>query len=127
MTYEQITEERRDDVVVLTLHRPERLNAWTPRMTAELVDAKSREALAGLGALSEGRTLLFASLLLADQLIALDRLNPQTAAKLLPPLGRWRRFAPDRAGPMRAELERIVAIPGLSKDLFEQASKSLEG
>ncbi|GAA4025989.1 hypothetical protein GCM10022281_00690 [Sphingomonas rosea] len=36
---------------------------------AELVDAKSREALAGLGALSEGRQLLFASLLLADQLI----------------------------------------------------------
>ncbi|WP_445191147.1 aminopeptidase N [Sphingomonas sp. Tas61C01] len=64
---------------------------------------------------------------LADQLIALDRLNPQTAAKLLPPLGRWRRFAEDRSTLMRAELERIVATPGLSKDLFEQASKSLEG
>jgi aminopeptidase N len=64
---------------------------------------------------------------LADQLIALDRLNPQTAAKLLPPLGRWRRFDAERAGLMRAELERIVSTPGLSKDLFEQASKSLEG
>ena len=64
---------------------------------------------------------------LADQLIALDRLNPQTAAKLLPPLGRWRRFDAARAAMMRAELERIVATPGLSKDLFEQASKSLEG
>ena len=64
---------------------------------------------------------------LADQLIALDRLNPQTAAKLLPPLGRWRRFDAARAGLMRAELERIVRTPGLSKDLFEQASKSLEG
>ena len=40
---------------------------------AALVDAKSREALAGLGALSEGRQLLFASLLLADQLIDEDR------------------------------------------------------
>ncbi len=39
------------------------------RHAAEMVDAKGREALAGLGALSEGRTLLFASLLLADQLI----------------------------------------------------------
>ncbi len=29
---------------------------------------------------------------LAEQLIQLDKLNPQTAAKLLPPLGRWRRF-----------------------------------
>jgi aminopeptidase N len=62
---------------------------------------------------------------LADQLIALDRLNPQTSAKLLPPLGRWRRFDEARAGLMRAELERIVATPNLSKDLFEQASKSL--
>ena len=36
---------------------------------AAIVDAKSREALAGLGTLSEARQLLFASLLLADQLI----------------------------------------------------------
>jgi len=64
---------------------------------------------------------------LADNLIALDRLNPQTAAKLLPPLGRWRRFDEARAALMKAELERILATPGLSKDLFEQASKSLEG
>jgi len=63
---------------------------------------------------------------LADQLIALDRLNPQTAAKLLPPLGRWRRFDPKRSKLMCAELIRIVGTPGLSKDLFEQASKSIE-
>jgi aminopeptidase N len=30
-----------------------------------------------------------------------------------------------RAEMMRAELERIVKTPGLSKDVFEQASKSL--
>ena len=64
---------------------------------------------------------------LADHLIALDKLNPQTAAKLLPPLGRWRRFDEARAGLMKAELERILATPGLSKDMFEQASKSLNG
>jgi aminopeptidase N len=62
----------------------------------------------------------------AEQLIALDRLNPQTAAKLVPPLGRWKRFDAARAARMRAELERIVATPGLSKDMFEQASKSLD-
>ena len=38
----QITEERRDDVVVLTLNRPDRLNAWTWTMNAELVDAIER-------------------------------------------------------------------------------------
>ncbi len=62
---------------------------------------------------------------LADMILAADKLNPQTAAKLVPPLGRWRRFGEDRAALMRAELERIVAAPGLSKDVFEQASKSL--
>ncbi|TFI59846.1 aminopeptidase N [Sphingomonas parva] len=62
---------------------------------------------------------------LADMILAVDRLNPQTAARLVPPLGRWRRFDEGRAALMRAELERIVAAPGLSKDVFEQASKSL--
>ena len=36
---------------------------------AVLVDAKSKEAIAGLGTLSESRQLLFAALLLADQII----------------------------------------------------------
>ena len=62
---------------------------------------------------------------LADMILAADRLNPQTAAKLVPPLGRWRRFGEDRAKLMRAALERIVATKGLSKDVYEQASKSL--
>jgi cell division protein ZapA len=39
------------------------------RAAARIVDAKSREALAGLGTLSEARQFLFASLLLADQLL----------------------------------------------------------
>jgi enoyl-CoA hydratase/carnithine racemase len=39
MTFEQILSEQRDDVLLLTLNRPEKLNAWTPRMTVELVDA----------------------------------------------------------------------------------------
>lgn len=39
MEYEQIIVERRGEVGLLTLHRPERLNAWTPRMSAELTAA----------------------------------------------------------------------------------------
>ncbi len=64
--------------------------------------------------------------LLADCIIALDKLNPQTAAKLVPPLGRWKRFEDGRAALMRAELQRILAQPGLSKDVTEQTSKSLD-
>jgi len=36
MEYEQILADTRDGVLVLTLNRPERLNAWTPKMMAEL-------------------------------------------------------------------------------------------
>ena len=60
-----------------------------------------------------------------DMLLGVDKLNPQAAARLVPPLGRWRRFEPKRAGLMRAELERLLAEPGLSRDVFEQVSKSL--
>jgi aminopeptidase N len=61
----------------------------------------------------------------ADMILAVDKLNPQTAARLVPALGRWRRFDEARAGLMKAELHRIVGTHGLSKDVFEQASKSL--
>jgi aminopeptidase N len=62
---------------------------------------------------------------LADMILDVDRINPQVAARQVPSLGRWKRFEPSRAELMRGELERIVATPGLSKDVFEQASKSL--
>ena len=41
----------------------------TLQAAGALVDAKIREALSGLGTLSESRQLLFAALLLADQII----------------------------------------------------------
>ena len=65
--------------------------------------------------------------LIADLVIALDPKNPQTAARMIPPLGRWKRFDDARAAMMKAELERILAQPGLSRDVTEQASKSLLG
>ena len=58
-------------------------------------------------------------------ILEIDKVNPQVAARQVPSLGRWRRFEPARAELMRAELERIVRTPGLSKDVFEQVSKSL--
>ena len=63
--------------------------------------------------------------LIADLILALDPVNAQTAARFVAPLGRWRRIEPGRAALMRAELERIAAAPALSKDTFEQVSKSL--
>jgi aminopeptidase N len=63
--------------------------------------------------------------LLGRMILAVDAINPQTAARFIPPLGRWRRYDEQRAAKMRSELEKILATPGLSKDVFEQASKSL--
>jgi cell division protein ZapA len=63
------------------------------RQAARLVDGKSREALAGLGTLSEARQFLFASLLLADQLI---EKKPEAAAPAPP-------SPPDPALILRAE------------------------
>ena len=63
--------------------------------------------------------------LIADLILALDPINPQTAARFVAPLGRWRRIEPGRAGLMRSELERILAASSLSKDTYEQVSKSL--
>jgi cell division protein ZapA len=51
------------------------------RTAARLVDGKCREALAGLGTLSEARQFLFAALLLADQMIEQD---PEAAAAAAP-------------------------------------------
>ncbi|MEO1046360.1 MAG: aminopeptidase N [Pseudomonadota bacterium] len=63
--------------------------------------------------------------LLADMVIALDPKNAQTAARFIPPLGRWRRFDKDRAGLMRNALERIHSVDSLSRDTTEQVVKSL--
>ncbi len=65
--------------------------------------------------------------MVADVILALDPINPQTAARFVPALGRWRRIEPVRAALMKAELERILAAGNLSRDTFEQVSRSLEG
>jgi aminopeptidase N len=62
---------------------------------------------------------------LADIIIALDPSNSQTAARLVNPLGAWRRQNPARQALMRGELERILATPKLSRGTFEKASKGL--
>ncbi|HEY3797040.1 MAG TPA: aminopeptidase N [Caulobacteraceae bacterium] len=62
---------------------------------------------------------------LADQVLAADAFNPSVAARLLEPLGQWARYTPQLGQSMRAELERITRSPGLSKNVFELASKAL--
>lgn len=63
---------------------------------------------------------------LADAVIELNGFNPQVAARMLGPLVQWRRFDQARQALMRGELERILALEGLSPDVFEVVSKSLK-
>jgi len=64
---------------------------------------------------------------LADRVLELDAINPQIAARLLRGMARWRRYDAKRQGMMKAQLQRILDTEGVSKDVFEIASKSLEG
>lgn len=61
---------------------------------------------------------------LADQVLLLDKLNPQIASRLLTPLTRWRKFDAKRQALMQVQLQRIKMQENLSKDLFEVVEKS---
>ncbi|HEY9150846.1 MAG TPA: aminopeptidase N, partial [Gammaproteobacteria bacterium] len=62
---------------------------------------------------------------LADQVLALDEINPQMAARMVASLSRWRQYEPGRRALMQAQLERIQRAPQLSRDVYEIVSKSL--
>lgn len=61
----------------------------------------------------------------AEQVLALDRINPQVAARLMSTLTRWRRYAAPRDTLMRQQIERIRDAGNLSRDVYEQISQSL--
>lgn len=61
----------------------------------------------------------------AEQVIALDALNPQVAARLGRALDRWMSLCePQRSAALKA-LTQVAARPGLSKDLSEVIGKAL--
>ena len=62
---------------------------------------------------------------LADRILDLNAFNPQIAARLMTAFTRWRQYDPIRQQEMRAQLERILAAPELSPDVYEIAAKSL--
>jgi aminopeptidase N len=62
---------------------------------------------------------------LADQILALNTLNPQIASRMVSALTSWRRFDSRRQALIKAQLERIINTADISKDVYEVASKSL--
>ena len=65
--------------------------------------------------------------LLADWLINLDPLNPQTTARMCSAFETWRRYDADRQALIGAQLERILSTTGLSRDTAEMVSRIKEG
>jgi aminopeptidase N len=61
----------------------------------------------------------------ADQVLALDRINPQVASRMLSTFRSWRALEPRRRAWAEAELKRVVATPGLSRDVTDIAERSL--
>jgi len=62
---------------------------------------------------------------LSEQVVQLDKINPQMAARLVSALSRWKRYDQNRQGLMQAELQTVLSSPRISKDVFEIVSKSL--
>ena len=65
--------------------------------------------------------------LMADWLIRLDPLNPQTTARMCTAFETWKRYDADRQALIRTELERILETPGLSRDTTEMVARILHG
>ena len=61
----------------------------------------------------------------ADQVLALDAINPQVAARLARVMDRWQKYEIPLRDRMRAALERVAASSTLSRDVREIVSKSL--
>ena len=61
----------------------------------------------------------------ADNIIRLNSVNPQVAARIVTPMLRWKKLIGERKDKLQNQLLRIADTPDLSKDLFEKVSKSL--
>ena len=60
-----------------------------------------------------------------EQILMLDPINPQVAARMARNFERWKRFEPGRQAMMKAHLERVAAFKGISLEVREVVSKAL--
>lgn len=62
---------------------------------------------------------------LASEVLKLDKINPQVAARIVAPFTQWKLYDMKRQNMMKTQLERLMNSSQLSKDVFEIVSKSL--
>ena len=64
--------------------------------------------------------------LLGRYIETIDSMNPQIASRLCAPLTRWKRHNAHRQGLMKTELQRLIDLPKLSRDVAEMVEKSIK-
>lgn len=62
---------------------------------------------------------------LTDQVLELDKTNPQIAARLIQIMIRWQRYDSSRQALMKKQFERVLETKSLSKDVFEIATRAI--
>ena len=105
---------------VLALMQHPAFNVRNPNKVRAVIGAFANQNLVNFHRI-DGAGYVF----LAEQIIQLNSLNPQIAARLMTPLTRWRKYDGDRQALMQAQLQRIMNTPDLSPDVYEVVSKSL--
>ncbi len=107
-----------DTVKTLTQHSAFSLN--NPNRVRSLIGAFSQSNQLHFHA-ENGQGYQF----LVENVIALNRINPQVAARMVVGLTQWKRFDYERQQKMKTALNQLVNTAEISKDVFEVASKSL--
>jgi aminopeptidase N len=97
-----------------------RFNVKNPNRVRSLVGAFALRNFARFHA-ADGSGYAF----VADQVLALDPMNPQLAARIAGAFELWKRFDEPRRGRASIELKRIAAAPALSPDVTEIVTRSL--
>ena len=106
--------------VVRALIAHPRFNARNPNRVRSLVGAFALRNFARFNA-SDGAGYAFA----AEQVRALDAINPQLASTIAGAFNLWSRFGEPRRTQMQRGLERIAAHRGLSPDVAEVVTRTL--
>ncbi len=85
-----------------------------------------------IGAFSQSNPTQFHSIdgrgyqFLADHVIQLNGINPQVASRMMSAFTQWRRYDEQRQELMKNQLNRILNVENLSKDVYEIAKKSID-
>ncbi|MGH6871555.1 MAG: aminopeptidase N [Rhizomicrobium sp.] len=110
---------------------PDTIERVRQLMTHPAFDMKNPNRVRSVVGAFAGNTLRFNApdgagyRLVRETVQALDKINPQVAARLTGAFETWRRYDASRQALMKAELEEISRTPGLSPNLFEVTGKML--